>query len=220
MNPSSLVHQIRPASGGSGPYPGIILLHGIGATETDLHMLAQGLHPRVFAISVRAPQPYAWGGYQWYDLEEGPGLGGASIEASLNILSRFIAEVLETYPIDPNRLYVGGFSQGAAMSGALALLEPERVAGAVMISGYLPPPTEARAYAEGSGGGRPFFQSHGTNDTVVPLIYAQQTRDFLIGIGVDLTYHDYPIGHEVSAEELADLASWLSPLLSGQTSHQ
>jgi phospholipase/carboxylesterase len=104
------------------------------------------------------------------------------------------------------------------MSGALALLEPDRVAGAVMISGYLPPPAAGRAYPPGSGAGRPFFQAHGTVDTVVPLLYARQTRDFLLASGAQLTYREFPIGHEVSAEELQDLDAWLREVLSGAAS--
>jgi phospholipase/carboxylesterase len=180
--------------------------------------MAQSLPPELYVLSVRAPTVHPWGGFQWYDLEEGPGLGGKSIEESLVILSRFLDEVVGAYSIDASKLYLGGFSQGAAMSGALALLEPDRVAGAVMISGYLPPPAAGRAYPPGSGAGRPFFQAHGTVDTVVPLLYARQTRDFLLASGAQLTYREFPIGHEVSAEELQDLDAWLREVLSGAAS--
>jgi phospholipase/carboxylesterase len=182
----------------------------------DLHMVATQLDTRIFAISARAPQPYPWGGYMWYDLDEGPGLGGAGIEASLDLLRSFIGEIVENYPIIPRRLYVGGFSMGAAMAGALALLEPERVAGAVMISGYLPPPAPDRQYRTADAKGHPFFQAHGTLDGVVSIEYARQTRDFLQRSPVDLTYREYPIGHEVSYEELMDLAAWVQERILGK----
>lgn len=209
MTQLSLIHRTRPATAGKGPYPGLVLLHGLGSNELDLHMISQQLDPRIFAISARAPLENPWGGYMWYDLAEGPGLGGRSIESGLERLQRFLDEVLQTYPIDPSRLCTGGFSMGAAMAGAVALLRPDRVTGAVMISGYLPPPSRERHYPSSGAAGHAFFQSHGTFDRVVSIDDARRTRDFLVQHGVALTYREYPIGHEVSLEELRELASWL-----------
>jgi phospholipase/carboxylesterase len=99
------------------------------------------------------------------------------------------------------------------MAGALALLEPERVAGAIMVSGYLPPGGEHR-YRGQEATGHPFFQAHGTLDSVVPLVAARQTRDYLRAhTAVDLTYREYAIGHTVSMEELLDLAGWFGGVL-------
>lgn len=209
MTDLSLVHVSRPATVGQAPYPTLILLHGLGSNELDMHMLAGQLDPRVFAISVRAPHLLPWGGYAWYDLAEGAGLGGPGIEASLAALWRFLQEALDDFPVDPNRLFLGGFSMGAAMAGAMAMLQPDRIAGAVMISGYLPPPSPEHGYDRSGAAGHPFFQAHGTVDTVVSVEFARQTRDFLEQSGVELTYHEYPIGHEVSLPELQDLATWL-----------
>jgi phospholipase/carboxylesterase len=213
-----LVYVVRPASAGRPPHPAIVLLHGLGSSEGDMHLMAQALQPEFYAVSVRAPIPAAWGGYMWYDLDEGPGLGGPSIGATLETLGEFISGLADHFPVDPRRVYLGGFSQGAAMAGAAALLFPDLVMGAIMISGYLPPPGERHSYPPGSGAGRPFFQAHGTRDEVVPVLYARQTRDFLRAIGADLSYHEYPIGHEVSAEELADLQGWMSAVLATATS--
>lgn len=154
----------------------------------------------------------------WYDLERhGPGLGSESIEEALRLLERFLDEVIDAYRIDPRRLYVGGFSMGAAMAGALGLLYPETVAAAIMVSGYLPPDPDRR-YRSEAATGHPFFQAHGTNDPVVSIDYARQTRDFLLQTPVDLTYREYPIGHEVSLPELQDLADWFSGVLDADPS--
>jgi phospholipase/carboxylesterase len=212
MTDFSLVHRTRPAAGG-GPHPALLLLHGLGSNEMDLHMLATQLDPRLYAISARAPFGQPWSGYRWYDLAEGPGRGGLSIEASLDRLVRFLTEIAARYPVDPERLYVGGFSQGAAMAGALTLTEPELIAGTIMISGYLPPPAPSHPYNLAAAVGKPVFQAHGTGDPVVLPAWARQTRDFLRGVPVDLTYTEYAIGHEVSVEELADLAAWLDSRL-------
>ena len=209
----SLTHETIPARAGSPPYPGLILLHGLGSNERDLLQISPGLDPRPYAVSARGPLKHRWGGYAWYDLDQhGPGLGSKSIESALALLRKFLDEVVDAYSIDPRRLYVGGFSMGAAMAGALALLEPERVAGAIMISGYLPPDSDNR-YRGHEAVGHPFFQAHGTLDEVVPIVYARQTRDYLQTTAVDLTYREYPIAHTVSFEELLDLAAWFNGVL-------
>lgn len=209
----TLFHLVRTASRGPAPHPGLLLLHGLGSTEEDLFALAPQLDPRLTAISIRAPQTYTWGGYMWWDIEqESAGVGGPGIQASIARLDQFLTEAITAYDIDPRRVYVGGFSQGAAMAGAYALLHPDRAAGAIMTSGFLPPDTDSR-YRTSEAAGHPFFQGHGTADPVVSITYARMTRDFLETTPVNLTYREYPIRHEVSFEELQDLRSWLDAVL-------
>lgn len=209
----SLHHRVREAQKGAAPHPGLVLLHGLGSTEEDLFSLAPLLDSRLVVVSARAPLPRG-GGYSWYDIErDGPGLGGPSIERSLGQLSSFMDEIGEQYDVDPRRLFVGGFSQGAAMAGALLLLHPRGVAGAVMISGFLPPDSPDRRYAAESVSGKPVFQAHGLQDTTVPVQYARMTRDFLRSTGVNLTYREYPVGHWVSEDELSELSVWFGDLL-------
>lgn len=213
MPTSDLTYQTRPATVGEPPYPGLILLHGLGSNELDLMTLGQGIDRRFFVISVRAPHAYTWGGYMWFDVEkEGPGLGGPGITRSLDELRGLLSDVVEKDPIDPKTLYVGGFSQGAAMAGAMGLLYPEQVAGAVMISGFIPPETAAQ-YPRGGAAGHPYFQAHGTQDPVVSIQYARMTRDFLEEAGVELTYREYPVGHTASPAMLLDLTAWLQTVL-------
>lgn len=213
MTEFSLTHRSIPPRSGSPPHPGLVLLHGLGSNELDLLSMAPQVDARAYIISARAPLSSAWGGYMWYDLERhGPGLGSESIETSLNLLGRFLGEVLQRYPIDAQSLYLGGFSMGAAMAGALALLEPERVAGVIMLSGYLPPDPTGR-YRGKDAAGRPFFQAHGTMDPLVPIEAARRTRAYLDGTGVELTYREYPIDHGVSFDELLEVSTWLSAAL-------
>lgn len=214
MKELGLIHRTSPARTGSPPHPGVVLLHGLGSDELDLLGLASQFDPRVFAVSVRAPLSYSGGGFTWYDLEgHGPGLGSESIEAALQTLEQFLEDVIVRYPIDPRRLFLGGFSMGAAMAGALTLLHPEKVAGTVMTSGYLPPDSGDR-YRAKDATGKPIFQGHGLYDYVVPLEGARLTRDYLQSLGVRLTYKEYPMAHQVSAEELKDLAQWFQDVLS------
>jgi phospholipase/carboxylesterase len=216
----SLIHRTHPARSGEAPHPGLLLLHGRGADESDLLPLASELDGRLFTVTARAPLSFPWGGYLWYNLDR-RGVGfpdAAELAGSLDLLRRFLAEIVEAYPIDPQRLYVGGFSMGATMSASLALLEPERVAGAMVLSGYLPLhaglPLRPRDAAN-----HPIFLAHGTRDQVIPVSFGRETRDYLAQTPVDLTYREYPAGHEIGSGEFRELASWLTGVLdAGQPS--
>jgi phospholipase/carboxylesterase len=213
MSNFSLHHLVRPAQEGTAPHPCLVLLHGLGSTEEDLFSLAPFLDPRLVVVSARAPLPRG-DGFAWYDIErDGAGLNGPTIERTLELLGRFLSEITEHYEIDRKQLIVGGFSMGAAMAGALLLLEPESVAGAIMISGFLPPDPSGDRYKTDAVKGKPVYQAHGTQDPTVPLQFARLTRDFLQRTPVDLTYREYPVGHSVSQDELLDLRDWFERVL-------
>lgn len=213
----SLIHLSRPARVGNGPYPALLLLHGLGDSEQGLMPLAELFDPRVYVISARAPFAYGSGGYAWFDLDnEGYGLVASSLQNSLARLRTFLGQIVEAHPIDPVQLYAGGFSMGAAMAGALALLEPAKIAGAIMLSGFLLPDPEQR-YRPNEAAGHPFFLAHGTADPVVPLEAAHLTREYLTATPVDLTYREYAAEHVVTPEEIADVNTWLGEQLSSGT---
>ncbi len=208
-----LTHLVRPASQGDAPHPALVLLHGLGSNEHDLFMFAGQVDPRLVVMSLRAPLAYDYGGYMWYDMAEGTGLQGETISRNLAGLADFLQTLPERYDLDPDRMYLGGFSQGAAMAGATGLLHPDRVAGVIMLSGYLPPPDGDTRYFSGRAAGRPFFQANGTLDQIVLIDWGRATRDALQRAGVDLTYREYPMGHEVSLPEMMDLSRWLDARL-------
>jgi phospholipase/carboxylesterase len=157
---------------------------------------------------------FPYGGYAWYDLDQ-RGVGypsGHSLSQTLDLLDRFIDEILRAYPITDGQLYVGGFSMGAAMSATLALLFPDRIAGALVLSGYVPP-DPGLPYRLDAVTGHPVFEAHGIRDQVIPIEWGRRSRDFLAGTSVDLTYTEYPMGHEISQRELVDAATWLTTTL-------
>lgn len=210
----ALTHRVHPAAQGTPPHPGLLLLHGRGTDENDLLPLAPELDPRLFVISARAPLRFPWGGYMWYDLDRnGVGFPEAqSLQHSIDLLEQFIGEILEAYPLDPEGLYLGGFSMGAVMAGTLALLDPERVSGAMVLSGYLPLGADL-PFRPQEAEGHPIFQAHGALDPVIPVSFGREARDYLAGTPVDLTYREYPIGHEISYQELSDLSGWTTQVL-------
>jgi phospholipase/carboxylesterase len=214
MTDLELTHIVEPARAGDPPHPVLLLLHGRGTDETDLLPLGEALDPRLLIVAARAPFPFPWGGYAWYDLDpRGVGYPDAQkLEASIDLLRSLLTTVTERYPIDPARVYLGGFSMGSVMAGTMALLDPQHVAGAIILSGYLPVGSGLPLQPEAAAG-HPFFVAHGTLDNVIPVQYGRQARDYLQTTPVDLQYKEYPIGHQISDVELRDASTWLTGVL-------
>jgi phospholipase/carboxylesterase len=204
------VHQ-PPRAAVRGAPPGLLLLHGRGADEHDLLGLAPALDPRLAIISARAPFDLGFG-YHWYELLDIGRPEARTFRRALELLDTFSAEIITHYGLDPTQLYVLGFSQGAMMSGTLTLTRPERIAGTLALSGYLPLhaglPLEPARQA-----GRAWFVAHGERDPVIPVGFGRESRDYLTAAGADLAYHEYPIPHAISDEELSDAARWLTARL-------
>ena len=219
----SLTHIVQlPRQDGGGAHPALILLHGRGTDEHDLLGLAPYLDPRLLIVSTRAPFPFAYGGgYAWYDvLQVGiphPGMFAESYDR----LATFVDEAVAGYPIDPQRVFLLGFSMGAVMAHALALTQPRRLAGVVAHSGYVPPEKELDLeFALGELAGRGWFVAHGVNDPVIPVEFGRATRDLLQSTAADLMYSEYPIAHQISQRSLDDLSAWLTVRIGSTDSHR
>ena len=204
---AALVHRTMPARGGQPPHPGLVLIHGRGADELDLLGLGPELDPSCFIVSVRAP--YAWQiGYCWFERDP-PATYAATFPRALDLLRSFVEQLPSAYPIDPQRLFLLGFSQGAYMANALLLTAPRLLHGAMLLSGFQPPPDSLPLERAGVRG-KPVFVGHGRYDPLLGVEQGRLVRDTLSGLGVDLSYHEYDMAHQIIPPEIDDLRAWLS----------
>jgi phospholipase/carboxylesterase len=217
-------HLVREPDGERRASPPLLLLlHGVGSNEEDLFALSPYLDRRFLVVSARAPVTLDYGGYGWFRIEFTP--RGMSVDfeqakRSLEMLPGFIDELADTYRADAGRVYLAGFSQGAMMSLALLLTRPEKVAGVVAMSGRLPVQVLEREPNRDALAGKPVLLTHGLYDPVLPIEQGRAARDYLGTLPVDLTYHEYPMGHEVNAESLRDVSGWLTAALdAGESDH-
>ncbi len=211
----SLQHLTRPPriepTGGIKP-PLLLLAHGVGSHERDLFGLADELDERFFVASVRAPLTHGQG-FGWYPVEFTPdGLVADEMYAgtSRDLLRTFIAEATTAYDLDASRVYLAGFSQGAIMSLYLALHAPEVVAGVVAMSGRLIGATLAERADDARLAGLPVLAVHGLHDRVLPITEGRRIQMELSRLPLDFAYQEYPMGHEVTRESLARVASFLT----------
>ncbi|MYD94175.1 MAG: hypothetical protein F4Y02_10885 [Chloroflexi bacterium] len=211
---ANLHHELIAPRTRADACPTLVLLHGRGDSAAGILPLAYEFErDDLLVISVQAPLELGGvmaGGYEWYRLQQPRSLNEATLRTSLDALAEFLDTVKASYPVDPERVVLLGFSQGAVMSLGAQALRPPSVAGVIALSGYFPIEIESDA---GNLVGAPAFVAHGVYDDVIPVEAGRRTRDLLERHGVDLTYREYPMAHSVSVEEMADTRDWLSWLL-------
>jgi phospholipase/carboxylesterase len=206
------------------PELSVIWLHGLGADGNDFVPIVRELdlsglpgirfifpHARRIPVTVN-------GGYvmrAWYDItgaelvrrEDENGLRASQLE-----VEAFIARE-KARGVPASRIVLAGFSQGCAMTIQAGLRHPEKLAGLLCLSGYVPLsaklPTERSDVALST----PIFMAHGRHDNVVPFNRAEMSRDLLVSMGCRVEWHEYAMQHSVCLEEVQAISAWLKNVL-------
>lgn len=204
-----------PASrspGADSVYPTILALHGRGSNEQDLIGLAPYLPKEFLWISPRGTFSLGPGSYEWFQITQIGKPDPVRLQNALQTIDTFIDEIIKSYPVDKNKLYLLGFSQGSIVSMSYALTKPQRVTGVIAQSGYIPPEA-GLPFDEAGLKNKPFILTHGIHDPLLPIDWARRSRDILQKLQVDLEYHEFNMGHQVSEESLAVIKTWLEKQL-------
>lgn len=197
----------QSASGGRPPL--LVMLHGRGADEHDLFELAPAFDTAFAIASVRAPLALPEGGYTWSESRAVGRAAPESLRTTLTWLQRWL-DTLSAGRADPQRIYLMGFSAGMAMASALLFDQPARYSGAILLSGALPFDTDL-SITRGRLTDVDVLYAHGSFDTVIPAELVERTARYLTErSGARLDARTYPIAHEISAAELADITNWLA----------
>lgn len=210
----------------TGPQPGatIIVLHGLGADGNDFEPIAQQLDLTAIG-DVRFVFPHAPimpvtinNGFRmraWYDIV-GADLARWEDEAGLRRSLAAVEELLaleKQRGVPAHRIVLAGFSQGAAMALLTGLRHRERLAGIAALSGYLPLAATTQAERSDASALTPIFMGHGIQDNVVVVGRGWASQAALAALGYPVQWHEYPMAHSVSMEEIADLNRWLLDVL-------
>jgi len=208
-----LYHLIREPREKKENSPVLIMLHGYGSDANDLFSFASELPEELFIISAQAPYPLPPYGNAWYainfDSVQGKFSDDFQAIESRNKIVRFIDEVVENYPVDPNNITLLGFSQGTILSYAVALSYPERVKNVVALSGYINTEILEKDYRSKDFSKLSIYASHGTQDQVIPVSWARKNPEILKSLGIEHTYSEFPIGHGVAPQNLMEVKAWL-----------
>ncbi len=219
---TKLLERIEIETGAS-PSATVIWMHGLGADGHDFEPIVPELGLPA-ALKVRFIFPHAPvrpvslnGGMAmraWYDIlelggvrEDGEGLrqSQAEIEALIaNEAARGIAA---------GRIVLAGFSQGGAIAFQAGLRHPQRLAGIMALSTYLPLAGTVEAERHSVNRDLPIFMAHGSMDPMISIGRAQQSRKMLEALGYPVEWHEYPMPHSVCPPEIADISAWLVKIL-------
>lgn len=207
------------------PQASIIWLHGLGADGHDFEMLLPELHwpenlPTRFifphapvqAVTINGGMRMrAW--YDIYSLEPGMREDESGIRASAQGIRDLIDHEIQR-GIPPERILLAGFSQGGAIVLHSGMRYPQRLAGILALSTYLPLPHALATERSTAAQNTPVLMLHGTQDNVVPLSLAERSRQALNSAGIDLDWKNYPMGHTLCLDEIHDIRAWLTERLS------
>ncbi|MEL6811702.1 MAG: alpha/beta fold hydrolase [Bacteroidota bacterium] len=212
----SLTHNYRPSNIAAGKAPVIIMLHGYGSDENDLFSFASELPSEYAIVSLKAPiamQPFGNAWYNiYFDATNGKFSDDEQAIASRDLIAKVIDEVIDTYPVDPDRVTLLGFSQGTILSLAVALSYPEKVKNIIGLSGYINEGILKDGYGEKDFKGLHVYSSHGSVDQVIPVDWARKTQPFLKELGIDSHYSEFPVGHGVAPQNFHEFKEWLIKL--------
>lgn len=208
----SLSHLLKPAQSQHSQPPALFMLHGYGSDEADLAAFAPDLPGELCIISVRAPYPLPYG-YAWYSIyfggEKEKWSDDDEARRSREKIANFIDEACRAYSLDAERVSLLGFSQGCALSFAVALSYPKKVKNVIALSGYLPENLLAEDYGQNDFSDLHIYQSHGSLDQVIPVEWARQAAPLLKKLRVDYTYQEFPVGHGISPPNFYAFRKWL-----------
>ena len=209
---------------GPNPTGSVIWLHGLGADGHDFEPIVPELQlPEGLALRFVFPhapvRPVTLNGGMsmraWYDIfsldRDGP-VDEEGIRASGEILNDLIQREQER-GIAANRIVVAGFSQGGAIALHAALRYPQRLAGLMALSTYLPLISsfddEVVRNEDAANVDISIFMAHGSFDPVLPMQMGTASAELLTKAGFDVEWHDYPMAHAVCGEEIAHIRDWL-----------
>ncbi len=210
-------HKVRQPKISNGKAPMLLLLHGLRSNEDDLFAIAPMLDERLLVVSVRAPFDEGGGRYKWYDYQ--PNTAGSPIidtkqaEESRKMLIDFIEQLVQVYNADAERVYIGGFSQGAMMSYSVGLTQPDKVKGIASFSGNIPDWVKEKLAGKSELSKLSVFISHGKKDRVLSFSDALSDKDFLEKMGINANFHSYEIAHTISRENIMDFQKWIKLMI-------
>jgi phospholipase/carboxylesterase len=134
------------------------------------------------------------------------------VRASQGLVEALIARE-KARGIAARRILLAGFSQGGAIALQTGLRHPERLAGIMALSTYVPIAESLAAEANAANRDVPIFMAHGLYDPVVPVAAARRSCALLERLGYAVEWHEYPMPHSVAPQELDDIGAWLARVL-------
>lgn len=191
-----------PAGSDGGPPDTLLLLHGAGGDENSLWHVGEGLPPEVALLS---PRGQVDDDGPRYFRRSAPAVPDAEdVEARVEELAGFVTGACTALDLDPARVWVFGYSNGATTAAALAVRHPDVLAGGVLLASRCPFRHHGRVLD-----GKAFFCGHGRDDALVSTADYEDVVELLVTAGAEIELHWYDSGHELTEEQVKESSAWL-----------
>lgn len=193
---------------GSGIPRLMLLLHGWTGDENSMLVFAGKLPQTAWLVAPRGQYAAVQDGYSWYPP------GRRSVWPGLDVFRPAVQSLLdlitpENFPgASLEQVDLVGFSQGAALAYAFALLHPHKVRAVAGMAGFLPDGVATFLGSDKPLSGKPIFVTHGSQDTIVPVEMARRGVEFLQQAGAEVTYCEDDVGHKLSADCFSSLEAF------------
>lgn len=217
---------IEEPEDGTKPECTVVWLHGMGTSPEEFAPFAREIldfgGPKARFILPRAPRIGITVQNRqlttaWYDIlarigekpEDLPGLKTMHLKIS-QIINQIVSQ-----GVPAETIFLGGFSQGAAMALYSGLRQARTLAGVIALSGYLPAPELLAADITPAGKMTPYFMGHGAFDEVISPVVARKQAGLIESAVDTLVWREYNMEHEVSPDEMKHIVQFMSAALHG-----
>lgn len=208
-----LEYKVRHPKDKSKKPPVLILLHGYGSNENDLFLLSENIPENWLIISAKAPIYLANSSFCWYHVKTLEGkitINFQQEEQSRKQILLFISQITEKYHADSSRVVLAGFSQGANMALCASLTEPTKISGFACFSGRFIEEIKPQIILNSAFKKLKAFIAHGSEDKMLPILYATENKSILQHWGILVTYSEDKTAHTISKNQLNDFLKWLN----------
>jgi thioredoxin 1 len=198
----------------------LLLVHGLGADERDLGGLLPYLDPNGRFVTVLPRGPVAvtgMPGFAWYDFGLPAPERAAAFASAVDQLDDLLDEAAAEHDLPRGEAIIGGFSQGAGLTLALALRASDRPhpLGVLALSPALASLDEIQADWDAAAK-IPVLLQHGTHDQLVPVARSRELARELEEHAVPVVYTEYPMEHQVALESVQRARLWLDAVVAGE----
>ncbi|MGQ0539962.1 MAG: alpha/beta hydrolase [Gemmatimonadaceae bacterium] len=187
----------------------VLLLHGTGGDENDLVALGHSLAPHASLLAPRGQ--VLEGGMPRFFRRLAIGVfDEADLAVRAADLAAFVRAGATSYSLDPTHIWALGYSNGANIAAALLLLQPDLLAGAVLLRAVLPIEPQRPPDLMGKG----VLLAAGTADPYAPAVRVEALAERLTQCGAHVDVRWQQGGHALEPDELPAVAVWLARRLS------
>lgn len=188
---------------GSSPLT-LLLLHGTGGDERALLSIGRQLAPNAKLLSPRGKVMEGTLTRFFRRLAEGV-FDVEDLIFRTGEMAEFVRKAAEHYGFDAKSVVAVGYSNGANVAGALMLLHPDVLAGAVLLRPMVPLLPETLPSLEG----RSVLVAAGDRDELIPNDQPEALAKMLEQAGADVTLRWEPATHKLTGRELDDATAWV-----------